>query len=72
MRLTLIYFIARPIQKCPLTGKPAPYRDPRTMVPFADVEGYKTLTSILEHKLVWNADLGCYTMNEDDLKGNES
>jgi hypothetical protein len=38
------------------------------MVPFADVEAYKTLTSILEHKLVWNAELGCYTMNEGEMK----
>lgn len=52
--------LARPKDICPLTGKVARYRDPRTGVPFASVQAFETLTKVLEHEFVWSEDLGCY------------
>ncbi|KAH9914868.1 YL1 nuclear protein-domain-containing protein [Fomitopsis serialis] len=52
--------LSRPVLRCPITGKVAIYRDPRTNVPFADVAAYETLTKVLEHEYVWNDSLGCY------------
>jgi len=53
--------LSRPIVKCPLTGRPASYRDPRSGVPFANVRAYRTLTRLLNHEYVWHDGLGCYT-----------
>lgn len=52
--------LARVKQRCPITGEIAPYLDPRTGIPFADVEAYKILTDLLEHGYVWSPELGCY------------
>ncbi|TFK47919.1 hypothetical protein OE88DRAFT_1738049 [Heliocybe sulcata] len=52
--------LSRPVAKCPITGQPAPYLDPRTGVPFADVRAWQVLTGILDHGYVWNSALGCY------------
>ncbi|KZT24716.1 YL1-domain-containing protein [Neolentinus lepideus HHB14362 ss-1] len=52
--------LSRPVMKCPITGLPAPYLDPRTGVPYADVRAYQVLTGILNHEYVWNSTLGCY------------
>ncbi|KAL1722750.1 YL1 nuclear protein-domain-containing protein [Schizophyllum commune] len=46
---------------CPITGRLAPYIDPRTGVPFANVKAYKTLTAVLDHQFSWNRELGAYT-----------
>ncbi|KAL1668751.1 YL1 nuclear protein-domain-containing protein [Schizophyllum commune] len=46
---------------CPITGRFAPYIDPRTGVPFANVKAYKTLTAVLDHQFSWNKELGAYT-----------
>ncbi|KAL1736549.1 YL1 nuclear protein-domain-containing protein [Schizophyllum commune] len=46
---------------CPITGRLAPYIDPRTGVPFANVKAYKTLTAVLDHQFSWNKELGAYT-----------
>ncbi|KAL1700902.1 YL1 nuclear protein-domain-containing protein [Schizophyllum commune] len=46
---------------CPITGRLAPYIDPRTGVPFANVKAYKTLTAVLAHQFSWNKELGAYT-----------
>ncbi|KAL1744447.1 YL1 nuclear protein-domain-containing protein [Schizophyllum fasciatum] len=46
---------------CPITGRIAPYIDPRTGVPFADVQAYKTLTALLQHQFTWNEEVGAYT-----------
>ncbi|KAF8207548.1 YL1 nuclear protein-domain-containing protein [Mycena galopus ATCC 62051] len=56
--------MSRPIQTCPLTGRAARYRDPRTGVPFADVGAYETLTRILNHEFVWSPELGAYVRQE--------
>jgi YL1 nuclear protein C-terminal domain len=51
---------ARPVQLCPMTGRPARYLDPRTNVPYASPAAYRTLTMILNHEYVWSHSLGCY------------
>ncbi|KAG7448035.1 uncharacterized protein BT62DRAFT_946914 [Guyanagaster necrorhizus] len=57
--------ISRPKQICPLTGQPAPYLDPRTGVPFANICAYETLTKLLNHQFVWSTALGCYVREEE-------
>lgn len=57
---------ARPVYKCPMTGRPAIYRDPRTGVPFANVGAFKTLTQILSHEHIWSEELRCYTTERRD------
>lgn len=52
---------ARPIVHCPLTGLLAPYRDPRTGVPYANSQAYKILTKVLAHEYIWSDGLGCYS-----------
>ncbi|KIY52939.1 YL1-domain-containing protein [Fistulina hepatica ATCC 64428] len=59
--------LSRPKQICPLTGLFASYLDPRTGVPFANVEGYKTLTRVINHEYVWNRVLGCYVARDAEL-----
>ncbi|KAH8103189.1 hypothetical protein DFH11DRAFT_1472799, partial [Phellopilus nigrolimitatus] len=56
--------LSRLVTKCPLTGRSAIYRDPRSGVPFANVGASKTLTHILSHEYIWNEELRCYTANE--------
>ncbi|KAF7978968.1 hypothetical protein HWV62_44211 [Athelia sp. TMB] len=56
--------LSRPRQTCPLTGLPAPYLDPRTRVPFANVRAYEVLTQVLNHEYIWSAGLGCYVARE--------
>ncbi|KAJ7178650.1 YL1 nuclear protein-domain-containing protein [Mycena crocata] len=56
--------ISRPIQICPLTGRAARYRDPRTGVPFADVAAFETLTRVLNHEYVWSPQIGAYIRQE--------
>jgi len=57
----------RPIVKCPITGKTAPYRDRRTGVPYANVTAYKILTHLLQHGYIWNDSIGSYTADADDI-----
>ncbi|TRM64097.1 YL1 nuclear protein-domain-containing protein [Schizophyllum amplum] len=45
---------------CPITGQIAPYIDPRTGVPFANAQAYKTLTAVLDHEYAWNREIGAY------------
>ncbi|KZT09020.1 uncharacterized protein LAESUDRAFT_647858 [Laetiporus sulphureus 93-53] len=56
----------RPTQTCSITGRPARYRDPRTNVPFADIEAYHILTKVLAHEYVWSDALGCYVGHQED------
>ncbi|KAJ7104311.1 YL1 nuclear protein-domain-containing protein [Mycena belliarum] len=56
--------LARPVQICPITGRAAPYRDPRTGVPFADVGAFETLTRLLKHDYVWAPEFGAYIRQE--------
>jgi hypothetical protein len=52
--------LARPVEICPITGKEAPYLDPRSAVPFADVEAYGVLSGLLEQQFTWSEAMGCY------------
>jgi YL1 nuclear protein C-terminal domain len=60
--------LARVTQTCPLTGLPAPYLDPRTNVPFANLRAYDTLTKLLKHEYVWSDRLGCYLNKEGERR----
>lgn len=57
----LCFLLGRPVQTCLITGQPAPYLDPRSAVPFANIHAYQTLTKLLHHDYAWNESLGCYT-----------
>jgi len=39
---------------CPVTGMLAKYRDPRSLVPFANTGAFRILTRLLEHEYVWS------------------
>jgi len=56
--------LSRPIPICQITGRAARYRDPRTGVPFADVEAFQTITRLLNHEYVWSAEIGAYVRQE--------
>ncbi|ESK93660.1 hypothetical protein Moror_1477 [Moniliophthora roreri MCA 2997] len=58
-------------QTCPITGLQAKYMDPRSGVPFADVEAYRTLTSLLNHEYIWSPALGCYTSKAPQETSND-
>ncbi|KAI9499399.1 YL1 nuclear protein-domain-containing protein [Zychaea mexicana] len=45
---------------CPITGLPARYLDPKTMVPYANLEAYKTIQKTLHNKAVWSSDYKVY------------
>ena len=64
----MMCYTARPVVKCPLTGRPAIYRDPRSGVPYANVEAYQTLSKIIAHEYIWNEDLQCYTASDRSLQ----
>jgi YL1 nuclear protein C-terminal domain len=55
-----LYYTARPVQLCSITGRPARYVDPRTSLPYATPAAYRILTMILNHEYVWSHALGCY------------
>ncbi|KAL5640682.1 hypothetical protein ACGC1H_001236 [Rhizoctonia solani] len=49
---------------CAITGLPAPYRDSRTGIPYANAYAYRTLTRLLAHEFVWSKERGCYIGDE--------
>ncbi|GAA6062170.1 hypothetical protein JCM10212_005125 [Sporobolomyces blumeae] len=52
----------RKVTHCALTGRPARYRDPRTHAPFASLEAYQVLHSIVDAQaFIWSDSLGAYT-----------
>ena len=55
------------MQICPITGKAAKYLDPRTNVPYADLEAYRVLSKVLRHEYVWSPSLGCYVSREGSV-----
>ncbi|KAI0027003.1 YL1 nuclear protein-domain-containing protein [Vararia minispora EC-137] len=66
--------LSRPVLVCPITGLPAPYRDPCSGVPFANREAYTVLMKILNYDYVWCAELGCYVTpfeTVEDIDPNE-
>ncbi|KAJ3087692.1 hypothetical protein HK102_010490 [Quaeritorhiza haematococci] len=50
---------------CPITGLPAQYKDPKTGIPYANLEAFKTLRAVLNHRYVWSALLGTYLHSYD-------
>jgi hypothetical protein len=60
----------RPI--CPITGLPAKYRDPKTGVPYANIEAYKILQQVAQHKFVWSELLSAYCQRADQLAANRT
>lgn len=50
------------LNRCALTGLPARYRDPRTLTPYATLEAYQVLNSIVDSQaFIWTDSLGAYT-----------
>ncbi|KAL5495775.1 hypothetical protein ACEPAI_1239 [Sanghuangporus weigelae] len=56
--------LSRPIRKCPVSGRTAIYLDPRSGVPFADVDAYRVISRLMTHEYIWNDGLRCYTADE--------
>lgn len=60
----------RPINRrpplCPFTGKPAKYRHPTTMIPYADVRGYREIEALLRNRYVWSEG-GFWVGGEEDV-----
>lgn len=51
----------RKIPLCPLTGLPAPYRDPLTLTPFATLSAYKTLHRVVGGEYAFHEGVGAFT-----------
>ncbi|KAJ3389988.1 hypothetical protein HDU92_000734 [Lobulomyces angularis] len=49
-----------PDSTCPITGLPAKYRCPKTLVPYANLEAYKILQKVQEGEYLWSTLLGTY------------
>lgn len=60
----------RPIYRrppiCPMTGLPAPYRDPQTGIPYANAKAYRTLQRLTRHEFVWSDGRGVYWADETE------
>ncbi|RHZ87951.1 hypothetical protein Glove_27g38 [Diversispora epigaea] len=53
---------------CPFTGLIAKYKDPKTGIPYANVEAYSRIRNLLlEHKYVWSHTYSAYINNTDQL-----
>lgn len=59
----------RPI--CPFTGKIAKYRHPATMIPYADVRGYREIEAMLQNRYLWSEG-GFWLGGEEDLAAPEA
>lgn len=61
----------RPIKPliCPITGLPAKYRDPKTSVPYASKEAFRTIRACLNNQVVWSATHGIYLGEPMGAKG---
>jgi hypothetical protein len=62
--------IRRP-PRCPFTGKIAKYRHPSTMIPYADVGGYKEIEALLQNRYIWSEG-GFWLGGEEDLGAPEA
>jgi len=52
--------------RCPFTGKIAKYRHPSTMIPYADVDGYRHIEDLLRNRYVWSEG-GFWVGGEEDM-----
>nr|ODN86874.1 hypothetical protein L203_03647 [Cryptococcus depauperatus CBS 7841] len=61
----------RPINRqpplCPLTGLPAKYRHPTTLIPYANKQGYAHIQSLLANRYIWNEVASCWMGGEQDV-----
>ncbi|KAI5289430.1 hypothetical protein KEM54_003873, partial [Ascosphaera aggregata] len=48
------------IELCPITSKPAKYRDPLTSLAYASALAYKEIRETLNHRYAWSTVLGCF------------
>lgn len=54
---------------CPVTGKVARYRDPKTQVPYANLEAYRVIQTCLAQDMPWSSEAGVYLGNERGAAG---
>ena len=53
---------------CPITGEPAKYKDPKSGVPYANLEAYKRLQEILRHDYLWSSEKGTFLIKSYNNK----
>ncbi|CAB4393053.1 YL1-domain-containing protein [Rhizophagus irregularis] len=53
---------------CPITGEPAKYKDPKSGVPYANLEAYKKLQQILRHEYLWSSEKGTFVIKSFNSK----
>lgn len=53
---------------CPITGEPAKYKDPKSGVPYANLEAYKRLQQILKHEYLWSSEKGTFVIKSSNSK----
>ncbi|KAI8968195.1 YL1 nuclear protein-domain-containing protein [Mycotypha africana] len=54
---------------CPITGKIAKYRDPKTNIPYANIQAYNIIKECLQQKMNWSSVSGLFLGNIPSAKG---
>ncbi|OJD17650.1 hypothetical protein AJ78_02241 [Emergomyces pasteurianus Ep9510] len=49
-----------PQELCPITSRPARYRDPETQLPYANAVAYREIRQTLANRYAWSGLLGCF------------
>ncbi|OJD27765.1 hypothetical protein ACJ73_00835 [Blastomyces percursus] len=49
-----------PQELCPITSRPARYRDPETKLPYANAVAYREIRQTLANRYAWSGLLGCF------------
>ncbi|ODH17061.1 hypothetical protein ACO22_06306 [Paracoccidioides brasiliensis] len=49
-----------PQELCPITSRPARYRDPETNLPYANAAAYREIRQTLANRYAWSGLLGCF------------
>ncbi|KKZ62013.1 hypothetical protein EMCG_03474 [[Emmonsia] crescens] len=49
-----------PQELCPITSRPARYRDPETNLPYANAVAYREIRQTLANRYAWSGLLGCF------------
>ncbi|EAS35414.3 vacuolar protein sorting-associated protein 72 [Coccidioides immitis RS] len=53
--------LQKPAQEyCPVTGRPARYRDPQTGIGYANTQAYREIRQVLGGRYAWSGFLGCF------------
>ncbi|WEW57789.1 hypothetical protein PRK78_003256 [Emydomyces testavorans] len=53
--------LQKPTQEyCPITGRPARYRDPQTGLFYANAQAYREIRQVLAGRYAWSGFLGCF------------